>query len=319
MIVIHDDPDRPFTGPSLENGTICALGNFDGVHAGHRLLLRKNSELSQALHSGGKTPLRAAVTFSPHPRSLLEPGTFKTIYTEQERAELIGQTGWVDVLLIVRFSRDFMNLSPREFFDTILVRRYAARAITVGDDYHFGSKAAGTAEMLREMAQEHGLYCQIVPRLQAAGAPVSSSRIRQALEKGDIRLADQLLASGYFIEGTVMEGKHEGRRLSAPTVNIPLDPSLVEPRYGVYTCRVFTKDKAYPAVCNVGDNPTFGHESPRLEAFLFGYQGNLYGQHLKAQLLEFQRPQQKFPGPEALRAQLEKDIQKARQFFGLDL
>jgi len=306
--------DNPTEGLSFEAGpAVLCLGNFDGVHSGHRKLIGEARQLADELGLS----LRV-ISFHPHPRVVLGDTTFRPIYEESEKVRLMEETGLVDELLTLEFSRELMRMDPELFYQSLLLGRYHAAAIAVGDDYHFGYHGAGNPALLTRLSEAAGIPCRVVDRLVYEGEPVSSTRIRESLESGDVSKAAALLGRPYYLVGTVSQGKHLGRKFRHPTVNVFLKEDLLHPRYGVYASRttvVGAGGETLEGITNVGVNPTFGGEAPRAETFLFDYSGDLYGKTLRVELLNFIRPEKTFESAKALGEEINRNIRAAEDFF----
>ena len=302
--------------PAPEKPIVAAIGDFDGVHMGHRALLSSLSDMADTVFEKEEVrPLRTVLTFDPHPRKLLGDTDLKQIYSLDGKRELMEESGRVDQMIVMPFTGQLMHMAPKDFFEKILIRQLGCRGVVVGDNFHFGDIGAGSAEDLSAMCQKAGIASVIVPRVVMDQSPVSSTRIRELLENGQVAEADRLLGRPYFIEGTVQQGKHLGRRLHTPTINVPLDPSCLIPRKGVYATLVKADGIWYDSISNVGNNPTFGGEATRLETFLFDFKGDLYGKQVRVELLSFVRPERRFEGAPALEEQLQTDIQYVRRFL----
>ena len=296
--------------------TVIAIGNFDGVHIGHRQLLMEAAKLKKQLEEETGTFLKVlAMTFWPHPRSFFKDPTFKRIYDQEERDDLILTTGAVDELLTLPFDKDLMELPYKDFFQAILVEKYKAAAIVVGDNFHFGKDGEGDSFKLKALGEEAGIRTLIVPRVTYEGKPVSSSRIRSALLEGHMEEVNAMLGQPYQMRGTVLHGKGVGHLLGTPTVNLMLDTEMESPKEGVYLSRTYVEGEAYNSLSNVGTNPTFGNESLRTETYLLDYTGDLYGRKITVEYLRYLRPEITFESPEALKAQLNKDISMAKALF----
>ena len=299
-----------------QKGTVIAIGNFDGVHIGHRQLLMEAAKLKAALEEETQSFYSVlAMTFWPHPRSFFKDPAFKRIYDKEERDALILATNAVDELVTLPFDKELMELPYEDFFRTILVEKYKAAAIVVGDNFHFGKGGEGDSLKLKALGEKEGIQVLIVPRVTYEGKPVSSSRIREALMQGRMEEVNAMLGQPYQIRGTVSHGKGVGHLLETPTVNLLLDPEMESLLEGVYLSRTRVNETAYNSISNVGTNPTFGNESLRTETYLLDYTGDLYGKQITVEYLHYMRPEITFESPEALKAQLTKDISMAKAEF----
>jgi riboflavin kinase/FMN adenylyltransferase len=284
------------------------IGNFDGVHRGHRELLRRTVEYAS---EAGIPSL--AVTFSPHPVRHFAPGArFYEITTPGERAELIAGTG-IDYLLVETFDDTVGSMTPGEFARDYLARRLRTRHLVVGYDFNFGAGRAGSPATLAALGPELGFTVEVVPALYRGGAIVSSSRIRELLLGGRVREAEDLLCRPYRLSGPVVTGAGRGRGLGFPTANVRFRQELV-PLPGVYLVEAEVDGKRSRAVANVGFNPTFGDNSLGLEVHLLeGEPGDLYGREMAVDFRERIRDERKFESVESLVRQIAEDVRSARE------
>ena len=290
------------------------MGNFDGLHRGHAALIGEARARARA------TGVPAAVlTFEPHPRSVFMPEgePFRlTPFRVKERE--IARLG-VDLLFIQHFDPAFAGKSAESFVDDVLLGAIGATHVVVGHDCSFGNRRRGTPELLRAAGAEHGFGVTVVEPVRAPDATAySSTRIRELLKEGKPREAASQLGRFWEIDGRVMVGDRRGRTIGFPTVNMGLGEYL-RPAFGVYAVRVSGDgpDDAFAGrtvdgVANLGLRPTVGTPEPRLEAHLFDTDADLYGRHLRVSLVDFIRPERKFAGLDALKAQIAEDAAKAR-------
>ncbi len=290
------------------------MGNFDGLHRGHAALIGQARDRARA----DGVPA-AVLTFEPHPRSVFNPAgePFRlTPFRVKERE--IARLG-VDLLFVQHFDLEFAKKSAESFVEEVLVGAIGVTHIVVGHDCTFGNRRRGTPEMLREAGLEHGFGLTVIEPVCGPDAAVySSTHIRELLKSGKPREAAAQLGRFWEIDGRVMVGDRRGRTIGFPTVNLGLGENL-HPAFGVYAVRVSGDgaDDAFAGhaidgVANIGLRPTVGTPEPRLEAHLFDIDADLYGRHLRVSLVEFIRPERKFSGLDALKAQIAEDAQKAR-------
>lgn len=288
--------------------TVIAPGNHDGVHRGHQALVR-------TAHAYARTHgLRAvALTFDPHPAALLAPERAPTpLTTMARRAELLRAAGADDVI-VQPFTREFANLEPEQFLQTLLDRQ--ARALVVGPDFRFGKDREGDVASLQRFGAASGLHVMVEPPVLVAGERVSSSAVRAALARGDVEHAALLLGHLPELCGTVVEGDKRGRAIGFPTANLATEPVL-HPPDGVYAVIARVLDRDEPpqllrGVANLGIRPTFA-AGRSIEVHLLDWSGELYGAQMRVGLLRRIRGERKFPGLDALRAQIEVDCRDAR-------
>ncbi len=271
-----------------------AVGEFDGVHLGHRAVIAGNDTV---------------LTFEPHPMMVLRPQQAPMLLTELEvKAELISQLG-VEELVVVPFDQHFAHQTPREFIDHVLVERLGATHVSVGDNFRFGHLASGTTELL---TADERFLARVVPLVQADGETVSSTRIRGLVREGDVEQAARLLGDSFRIRGEVIGGDRRGRELGFPTANIAPRPLLACPANGVYACRV----GLHLAAVNVGVRPTFADGQGLLvEAHLLDFSGDLYGQQLTVEFVARLRGEERFDSVDALIAQMRLDVELVRKLL----
>ncbi|MGL4424000.1 MAG: bifunctional riboflavin kinase/FAD synthetase [Gemmataceae bacterium] len=287
----------------LTEGTL-TVGNFDGVHRGHRVLL------DSALAHGRPT---VVITFDPPPTHLLYPAASKVpLMTVEDRAAALHAAG-VDHVVTLRTEAALLALSPEAFFEDVIVTQFRARWMIEGENFRFGRDRAGDLESLHQLGVQFGVGIESIPNVLVDGAMISSSRIRQALQDGELALAVQWLGRPYRLRGTVGTGAQRGRTLGFPTANLHAVPTLV-PAVGVYAGWATTAaGSTHRAAINIGPNPTFGEDARKIEVHLLDFQADLYGQTLMVDLTERLRATQPFPSVEALRAQLQADIAQTRR------
>lgn len=295
--------------PPQARGLVLALGNFDGVHRGHAHLL-------QAAHAARPDAHLGVLTFEPHPRTLFRPDDppFR-LSTSADRARRLADLGVREVIEIA-FDAAFATITAEQFVADILHRNVAAVHVACGADFAFGHRRGGDASFLAARTEALGIGLTIVPPLTDAQGPISSSRIRRALQDGYPERAALLLGRPWSIQGEVIHGDQRGRTIGFPTANIALGP-ILEPARGVYAVRATLPDgRMMPGVANLGRRPTVADGArSRLEAHLFDFQEDLYGQTLDVALIAFLRPEQKFASFDALRAQIEADATQARSLL----
>lgn len=284
---------------------VLVLGMFDGVHRGHQALLMAGVELKE------KTGLPLNVcTFEPHPLRVLRPdGAPPLLTTLTERARLMADFG-VDHLCILPFTAETAAETPEEFM-AMLARVYQPRHVVCGFNYSFGHMGAGNGASLRA----YGFDVTVVPEVVLGGETVSSTRIRRLLAQGDIHQATRLLGHSYTLSGRVTDGKHIGRTMGYPTANVDIPSEKALPAFGVYACWMQAEQRYYPAVVNVGRHPTLPEGGVTVEAYALDEQLSLYGKKVRLLFLEHLRPEKRFATVEALKAQITRDAEEAREFF----
>ena len=288
---------------------VVALGVFDGVHRGHQEVLRTAVRRARA---NGVPSL--ALTFDPLPIEVIRPGEAPPPMTSlSERLALIAPLG-LDTTLILPFTREFSRIEPEDFVSGILKGRLRAREVVVGFNHTFGRGARGNAGFLEAIGPRHGMAVHVIPPLTVDGTVVSSSAIRELLRAGDVKSARLLLGHPYQIRGVVLRGAGRGAQLGSPTANLKPDQELLLAG-GVYAAWAHVEGATVGAVVNLGVRPTFEENELWVEAYLLDWSGDLYDRPLSLEFLERIRPEQKFPGVEALRAQIVRDVTEARRIL----
>lgn len=281
---------------------VVALGMFDGVHLGHRALIIRLLEEAKRLRA-----VPAVFTFSNHPLEVLG-GNVRMLSSIRERNMLLRSLGTQE-LESVPFSREIAALSPEQFVD-LLMEKWDVRGLVVGYNYTCGDRGAGTPETLREIGQRRGFSVSVVEPVLFEGEPVSSTRIREAVERGDVSLAERLLKRRYTLSGTVVQNKRIGRRIGFPTANIEANPKLAIPADGVYASYAYVGGGVYRAVTNIGTNPTLNGEKLTIETHLIGFDSDIYGQQLAIAFRKRLRGELVFASLDELKEQIRLDIEE---------
>ncbi|MBO5953620.1 MAG: bifunctional riboflavin kinase/FAD synthetase [Oscillospiraceae bacterium] len=294
----------------MENRQVLALGFFDGVHLGHGALLRSCRELADKL--GVKA---GAVTFSVHPDALVAGKAPGLINTEEDRLRLMKTLYGMDSVTLLPFDRAMMQL-PWQHFLKMLVSKYGAAGLVCGGDFRFGNRGEGNCERLQEFCREFGLPCEIIPEQDLEGIRISSTRIRELIEQGDMETAEKFLGHPHIFSGEVVPGRQLGRTIGIPTANLLLPEELAIPRLGVYACKALVDGREYLAVTNIGSRPTVHGHQVRAESWLLDFEGDLYGKWLTLTFYEFLRPEKKFSDLEELRREILENAAKTRKLLG---
>lgn len=286
---------------------VIAIGMFDGVHQGHRRVIDAARRLA------GERGLPVNVfTFVEHPRTVLRPDAPVPLLTPwPEKLERLQGLG-LDGCVAAHFTPDLAALSPQEFVERILVQQLGVRGVVTGFNFHFGRGQAGNTTVLAQLGQGHGFPVEVVSAIEAAGGVVSSSRLRELIATGKIEDANVLLGYEYRLTGTVVHGDKRGRTIGFPTANMEVAREKLLPAYGVYACWVHVGAQRLPGIVNIGQRPTFDPPKLMIEAHLFDWAGDLYGQEIAVSLVKRIRAEQAFPGIDALVAQITADCQVAR-------
>ena len=312
-MIDQPQPKQPFVmvrGDAPEdvrlNGAVVAIGNFDGVHRGHRAVIAAALARAKAL---GRPA--AALTFEPHPRSFFRPNeALFRLTDERAKLRLLAATG-LSGAIVLRFDASLARLSAEEFISRILVGRFAIAGVAIGFDFHFGLNRAGSPDYLAARGAKLGFAVDVVPRYEDAGRPVRSGPIRAALAAGHIVEANQLLGYPWFVSGEVAHGDKRGRELGYPTANLRLaaDCGL---KHGIYAVRAGVGEKRHDGVASFGRRPMFDQGSVLLEVFLFDFSGDLYGEMIDVAFIDWIRSEFKFDSVPALVARMGEDARLAR-------
>jgi riboflavin kinase/FMN adenylyltransferase len=294
--------------PQDARGAVAAIGNFDGVHRGHQAMLARVIEVARA-----RGLAASVLTFEPHPRELFAPAAAPTRLTSlREKLELLAAQG-VDHVHVQRFSRAFAALAPAAFVERALVNLLGARWVLVGEDFRYGAKRAGDFASLTGAARQHGFELEAMPTVTSGGARVSSSAVREALARGELGRAAELLGRPYSISGRVVHGEKLGRALGYATANVQLKHNR-PPLGGIFAVRVHgVGERPRDGVASLGVRPTVHADGrPVLEVHLFDFAGDLYGAHLRVEFLAKIRDEERYPDLETLKAQIARDCDAAR-------
>ena len=284
----------------MEKSTAVTLGKFDGLHRGHQKLVNRIMEYK-----------------SPECDSVLcafDMGRESLMTKDERRKRLEGK---IDYLVEYPFTKELREMEAEDFIDQILCDNFHASHIVVGTDFSFGYRKKGDAAMLAAFAESRGYTLDVIEKERYQGRVISSSYIREALSRGEVELAGELLGYPYEMSGVVEHGRRLGRTLGFPTMNIEPREHKILPRFGVYACRVRIDGKWYDAIGNAGIKPTVTNEHKRLlEVFVFGYEGDTYGKEIRVQFCTFERPETKFDSVEELKNQVMRDIRFGEEYFG---
>lgn len=310
-IIENPDAVTEASGPH-----VVTIGAYDGVHRGHLSVIAQARAAAERL--GAKS---AVVTFDPHPAHLLRPENAPMLLTGLDhKLELLDAAG-VDTVVVVPFDEARSAETPEEFVQSVLVECLDAQAVVVGADFHFGANRAGNVEVLAGLGKEHGFEVEGIELLRRDDGrveSVSSTAVRRALAGGEIRIASGLLGRSHELRGTVVQGDQRGRTIGFPTANVAVRPEMAMPADAVYAAWYVRPDgQRYLAAVNVGKRPTFYQDAEHslVEAHLLDFAGDLYGEIGRVQFVELIRSEQRFDGIDALKAQLDLDIARAREIL----
>ena len=291
----------------MDQKTIFALGFFDGVHLGHRALLKACRDLAEKHNCR-----TGVVTFTAHPDALVLGKTPVLLTTTEDRKRLLQAYG-AESVLELPFDNKLMSTHWSDFLAQLA--QAGAEGFVCGDDFRFGAGGNGTAKKLAAFCESRDMPCTIVPEQVMDGGRISSTRIRELMEAGEVAAANRLLGHCHILSGIVTEGKQLGRKLGFPTGNLPLPAGVLIPKFGVYATKVTVDDKTYAAVTNIGTRPTVNGQGVNAESHLLDFAGDLYGKEITVAFCDFLRPEQKFDSLEQLKAQIAVDIAKASKML----
>jgi riboflavin kinase / FMN adenylyltransferase len=291
----------------------CAItiGNFDGVHAGHRKILRRVAALAR--EEGWKG---AALTFDPHPSKLLAPERApRLLTTMEERARMMLEQG-IDEILILPFTREVSELSPEDFVREILADALNVRAVLVGSNFHFGKRAAGDAGTLEQLGERYSFETDVLPPVVWRKRMISSSEVRRLVEAGDVSMACRMLRRPHRLEGAVVHGEGIGSKQTVPTVNLESQAEVI-PKDGVYVTRTRELDGAreWPSITNIGKRPTFDGKHRTIETYLLSGLNGTTPARIAVEFLQRVRDERAFETPEALKTQILRDVGRAQTYF----
>lgn len=299
--------------PESLQGSIVALGNFDGFHLGHQAVVGR--AIQRAFHE--RRPVIVA-TFDPHPVRFFKPDVPPFRLTSLDQREVLFAHAGADAMLVFQFDKALAVTSSEDFVSEVLAGQIGAAGVVTGDDFTFGRGRKGDVLMLRRLGEENGIVAETVPPVLLGTTRISSGRIREALQTGDLATATRLLSRDFAVEGVVQSGDRRGRELGYPTANMTLG-DYQRPRYGIYAVRVTLDDGSeHPGVASLGVRPTFEPPQELLETHLLDFAGDLYGRKIEVALHAFIRDEKKFDDIEALVAHMREDEAKARHLLALD-
>ena len=289
------------------NKCIFALGFFDGVHLGHQALLKTCRNMATSMGCQA-----SAITFDAHPQTLFAPNVPPLLTTVEDRRLLLRDCG-MDEIHTFPVKSDVMGMHWESFLDGLV--QQGAAGFVCGDDFRFGHKGAGNAELLLEYCQKNCLPCAVIPEQTRDGQRISSSLIRTLVESGKMESAIHFLGHPHILTGSVRHGQQLGRKLGVPTANLVIPEGVVVPKFGVYACRAKIDGTYHAAVANVGIRPTVSGSGITVEPWILDFSGNLYGKEITLEFYRFLREETKFPDLTALQRQIHLDAAETRRYF----
>ena len=303
MEVIQVDLDSEIS----QEATI-ALGNFDGLHSGHKALIEEVVDMAKKLNCRS-----SVLMFKTHTKNTTDGISQELLTSRSQKHDILREMG-IDIIYEIEFTKRIMRMSPEAFVTDFLVGHLNAKGVVVGYDYRFGFKASGDVTTLDRLCKANDIALSVKKAVTYDDEAISSTRIRSAVKEGDVKLARALLTRPFTIRGKVVPGKQLGRTIGIPTANILYNANYVVPKYGVYLTGVTVDGKYYYGATNIGTNPTFDEQGIKVETYLYDYEGDsLYGKIIDVALLDFIRPEEAFDGVEALKARMDKDLSIIRE------
>jgi len=293
--------------PGKFTNAVVTIGNFDGVHLGHREIFRRVRQAAAEL--AGES---AVITFVPHPLKLLPSRKHLRLITPYaEKEELIAASG-IDYLIVIPFTVEFAAINATDFVSRVLVGRVGMKKLIIGYDYAFGRNREGNVALLKRLGGELEFVVEVLEPIGSGEEVYSSTRIREMVGSGDVKGVVSLLGRHFSLTGTVVHGHHRGKGLGFPTANLATDNELI-PKSGVYAVKVRIDDRIYDGACNIGSNPTFGDGAISIEVYIFDYAGELYGRSVRVYFIERIRGERKFPDAAALQKAIQSDVERCRE------
>lgn len=295
---------------NISRPTVLTLGVFDGLHLGHQEIMRKVVERAKAVDA-----VATAITFDPHPRAVLHPDSapplLQTLDQRLANLEVLG----IEQAIVIPFTREFAGQPAENFLSDIIHDRLQAKEVYLGKGFAFGKDRGGNIELLRSMSEKLGFIADEVHEIQLRGMRISSSKIRSLLADGYVNLARRMLGRPYGVEGVIIRGNRRGHTIGFPTANLKPHNRVI-PRFGVYATATLIDGTWRKSITNIGVRPTFESDAdPSIETFVFDFDGDLYGDVLRVRFLHRIRDERKFTGIGELKAQIEKDSNRARNYF----
>ena len=297
------DPQKP-----VDFLTSVAIGNFDGVHLGHRDII---DFINNIAHQ--KSAKSCILTFDPHPQKVLAGKEVSLIIPVDEKLKLLERAG-VDCAVSLRFTRELSQLSAEQFVQDVLIKTLRIKDIVVGPDFMFGKNRSGNAEVLKEMGENYGFDTHVIDPKKSGDQIISSSVIRTAIAEGDIQRSNSFLGYNYFLKGKIVEGEKRGREIGFPTTNLDTNWELL-PKPGVYATISVLGGSRYKSITNIGFRPTFGENKLLIETHLFDFSDTVYGEELKVEFFQRLRDERKFESVDDLIAQIKLDVEEVKNIL----
>ncbi len=291
---------------SCKKEYIIALGFFDGLHTAHKAVFSETKMMA------GEKFVPAVMLFDEHPRRVLRGDAVSYLLQNEKKSTVLKNQG-LEILWVA--FEEIKDMSPADFVKEILIGRFNAKGVVCGFNYRFGRNGEGDSKKLQELCENYGISVSICPEYALDGETVSSTKIRRAIENGEIERANKMLGFPFGFSSEVFHGDKRGRLLGSPTINQFLPEGLIVPKFGVYASKVYFDGNEYVGVTNIGSRPTFQGESVRSETYIVDYSGDLYGREVEVEIYKFIRAEKKFPDAESLKAQIALDVKAASDYF----
>lgn len=288
---------------------VVTIGNFDGVHLGHREIFRRLKQSAAEL--GG---VSVVVTFVPHPLKVLAPGKSPQLINTYAEKELLIEASGIDYLIEIPFDEQFAAISAREFVGTVLSGKIGVKKLVIGYDYAFGHNREGDVTLLRRLGDEFSFNVEVLEPISIGSTVFSSTTIRTMIKAGNVKGVVPLLGRHFSLGGTVIHGHHRGKGLGFPTANLETDKELL-PKEGVYAVKVKVDDVLYDGACNIGTNPTFNDDKLAVETLLFDFKGDIYGKNVRLYFIDRLRGERAFADIPSLQKAIERDIDRCREIL----
>ncbi|HND84348.1 MAG TPA: riboflavin biosynthesis protein RibF [Pseudobdellovibrionaceae bacterium] len=302
-------------GPDLRQlcqNSVLTIGNFDGVHKGHRALLRESVQMARE-----RGLIAAVLTFSPHPRAFLRPETAPVPIYDFRQEELLISNQGISLLAVQKFNTEFAQMTADAFMNSYLREAFSPRVIVVGHDFAFGKHREGSIDSLKQFCERHSIELRVVLPIRHQDELVSSTRIRKCLQTGEVELANDMLVDPYAVNGLVKKGLQLGRQIGFPTANLELDSTNL--RRGVYFTRTIVNGKEHASISNVGTRPSVSNDSClKIETYIYNFDEEIYGKEVQIQFLHFQREEKKFSSVEELKQAIHNDVIAGAEYHRID-
>jgi len=305
MMKVIFDPEQP-----IENPTSATIGNFDGVHIGHKKII--SSVKKEAAEKGLSS---CVITFHPHPQKVLQNIDVPLLIPIRERLKLLEREG-VDYVACYTFTTVLSKISAKDFITDTLIGKLNLKHLIVGPDFSFGRKREGNAQLLKIMGEKYGFETKVLGPATVNNEVVSSSAVRNFVTNGNVKKASKFLGYDFYIEGQVKEGERRGTQIGFPTLNLDTDWDIL-PKVGVYATKAYIDEEHKESITNVGYRPTFGSDELLVETHVFDFDRDIYGKRVRVEFVDRVRDEKKFDGADALVDQIKKDVLRVKEILAI--